>query len=96
MLFRSQENFGRCPVLANAEEPGAKDARGVEHNGVARGNELLEIAELLVGDLACGSIDDHQPAVAAPRGRLLCDAIGGEIEVVVGGEGSVPGQSAFN
>jgi histidinol dehydrogenase len=39
-------------VLANAEESGVENARGVEHDRVAGWNELLEIAELLVRDLA--------------------------------------------
>ena len=89
-----QQNFSRRAVLANAKQSGAKDAGGVEHDRVAGGNELLKIAELLVRDLAGRSVDDHQPAVAASRGWLLRDAIGGELEVVMGSAGAVLSHSA--
>ena len=39
------------------------------------------------------SIDHHQPALAAALGRELSDAIDGQLEIVMGGAGAVPGHS---
>jgi len=49
----------------------------------------LEIAELLVRDLAGRSIHYHQPALAAPLARKLGDAVDGQIEIVVRCAGAV-------
>src|ERR1700687_6208834 len=83
-------------MVARAEQPGVKDASGVEHDRVARGNQRLEIAELFVGDLSAGAIDDHQPAVAAALSRMLGDSVGGEIVVVVGSARAVLSHAALS
>ena len=41
------------------------------------------------------AIDDHQAAGIASLERMLRDAIGGEIEIVVGGAGAVVAQRPF-
>ena len=72
-----------------------KDASGVEDNRVAVGNQLIEIAELPVGDVAGRSIDDHEPTVTAALGGMLGDTVCGEVEVVVRCPRAVPGQRSF-
>ncbi len=46
--WSQQENLGGGSVVANAEEPSAEDAGGIEDQRVAGRNELLEITELPV------------------------------------------------
>jgi hypothetical protein len=78
-----QEDLSGRSVFADAEQSGSKDARGVEDDRIAGGNELLEIGETPVRDLTGRAIHDHQPAVPTPRSRLLRDPVCGEIEIVV-------------
>jgi len=81
--WSEQEDFCRRSILAHAEESRVENAGGVEHDRVPGRNDLFEVAELFVRDLARGAVDDHEPAVSATSSRLLGDAVGGEIEVVV-------------
>ena len=81
----------RRSVVADAEESSAENASGVEHERVTGGNELLQIAELSVRDLAGGAVHHHEPALSASRGWRLRDAVDWDVEVVVGGAGAVFG-----
>src|SRR6266550_2916446 len=78
-----QQDLGGCSVVAYAQQPRAEYASGVEDDGVAGGNQVLEITELPVRDLTGRSIHDHHAALAAPLGRELRDPIDGQIEIVV-------------
>jgi hypothetical protein len=78
-----QKNFGGSLIVAKAEEPGVKHARGVEYDRAASGNQLLQIAEAFVEDLSAAAIDDHEPAVTAPLSRMLGDSVSRKIEIVV-------------
>ena len=78
-----QQDLGGCSVVAHAQQPGAEYAGGVEDDGVAGGNQVLELTELPVRDLAGRSIHDHHAALATPLGRELRDPIDGQIEIVV-------------
>jgi hypothetical protein len=60
-----------------------KDARGVEDDRVALGNQLLEIPEAPMRDFSAGAIDDHEPAVTASLSWVLGDSVGGQVEIVV-------------
>src|SRR5439155_25259608 len=91
-----QEHLGGRSVVADAEEPSAENARGVEHECVAGGNELLEIAELSVRDLARRAVHHHELAVPASRGWRLRDAVDWDVEVVVGGAGAVFGHERLS
>jgi hypothetical protein len=81
--WAQKKDLGRSLVVAKTKEPGVEDASGVEDERVPGRNQLLEITELLVGDLSGGAIDNHEPAVAAALRWMLGDSVGGEIEVVV-------------
>jgi hypothetical protein len=78
-----KKDLGGRLIVAKTKKAGVKDASGIEDDRVAGWNQLLEIAELLVRDLSGSAIDDHEPTVTAALSGMLCDAIGGEVEVVV-------------
>ena len=43
-----QEHFRRCAGVASAQQPGSNDARGVERERVASGNEVGQVSEVPV------------------------------------------------
>src|SRR5205823_7111869 len=57
---------------------------GVEREHVAGGNELGEIGESAMTDLAALATDDHEPTLVATRGRNLRDSLWRENEIVIG------------
>jgi hypothetical protein len=78
--------------VACAEQSGVENARRIQHDRVARRNELREIAKLSMFYQPRLTMHDHQPALITPLGRYLCYLIGREMKVVVFGSASVSDQ----
>ncbi len=71
--------------IAGAEQARAQHTRGVDRDGVARGDKLDDVGEAAVLDRTARSIHDHEPTLVPPIGRHLRDAVRRQSEVVVGG-----------
>jgi len=87
--WTEEQDLGGSPVVAHAQQTRAKYSCRVEDDDVAGGDELLEVAELPVRDLAGHAVDHHQPALATSLGGELSDAIDRQLEIVVRGAGAV-------
>jgi hypothetical protein len=82
-----QHDFGIRAVLPRSGKSRLDDTRIIDDERISPWNQPLKITEPCVCNRGCAPVDDHQPAVVARRERMLCDPLGGKIEIVVGGAG---------
>ena len=78
-----QKNLGRRARVARAEQSRAQHLRRVEHERVARRDDVRKVGEGAMRDLAGDSIDGEKAAGVALRERKLRDLRGGELEIVI-------------
>ena len=89
-----KQQLRRRTRITRAEQACVKNASGVKDDRVARRNEIGEIAKRPMLDQSRLTMNDHQPALIAPRGWYLRYLIGREIKVVVIGSASVSYQKS--
>ena len=81
----NEQNFGRCPVLANAVESRVDDTTRIYDHHIVGVEQLEEVSERSVLDLARFPIQMQQPAAVAIRWGSLSDEFRWKVVVEVGG-----------
>ena len=85
-MFPQQEQLDAAAgVRTNTEETGGHDARVVQHEQVAGLQEGGKVADLMVVERPGPAVHDEQAGGVAGLDRLLCDELGRQVVVEVGG-----------